>query len=136
MDTQLDFGTLIALASVVSAFLGMAGTLFYERRKNRRAQQAQDDENSERLIGLIQREADKRVEIVRADFKVQLLEQSAKHAEELNAMRRDFEEQLATRDKRIEELASTVDAYGCDDAPACKIRKPRRHAAIKVGGTD
>lgn len=107
----------------VCAALGVIGTQFYNRLHAAKESQAADDAASERLIALIEREADKRVEIVRTEFKLKLAELKLEHQAELNAVRSDFE-------KEVRELRSENDTYRCDNAPSCKERIRNKAVAI------
>lgn len=135
LDHWQDVAALVGIVATLFTVLGIAGTQFYTRRKDKREdklderdQQEAEAQANARLIDLITQEADKRVEIVRAEFKVQLLERDMKHAEELTSMRRDFETQIAT-------IRDNAELYRCDLAPTCK-KRPGAVAEIKVGGTD
>jgi len=133
-------GAAAAAVSVLAAALGALGTQFYNRRRDsrekrviKREQQAADDVASERLIKLIEREADKRVAIVRAEFeliiaklKLEQLQKDVAKAAELTAIRADFERQIA-------EIKQAGETYRCDVAPDCDLR---HKGEIKAGGTD
>ena len=122
IDSWQDVLTLASVFGAVCAALGVIGTQFYNRLHAAQESQAADDAASERLIALIEREADKRVEIVRTEFKLKLAELKLEHQAELTAVRSDF-------DKQVRELRSENDTYRCDNAPSCEQRLRTKVAA-------
>lgn len=127
LDHWQDWAILVTLIGAVFTALGITGTQFYNRIASRRSDKAADDEASDRLIALIEREADKRVAIVRAEFELAIANLKLEHAKELNLVRSDFTVQIA-------EIKQDAEAFRCDIAPTCKKRHGRE--VIKVGGTD
>ncbi len=118
----------VSLFGAVCAGLGILGSQFYNRRRDKREvrvikreQQAADDIASERLIGLIEREADKRVQIVRAEFELIIATLKLEQAVAMNKMRADF-------DKQIAEVRAAGETFRCDVAPDCEHR---HHGAPK-----
>lgn len=127
IDSWQDVATLLTIVATSFTVLGIVGTLIYNRFKNKREDQAADDEASDRLIALITQEADKRVAIVRAEFELAIAELKLEHAKELNSVRADFQRQIAA-------VQENADAYRCDVVP-CASRR-RREPSRKAGGTD
>ena len=115
INTWQDVAVLIA---AVSAFFTIVGGIFataYNRRKSRIDQAKADSDASDRLIRLIEQEAEKKVEIVRTEFKLQIAEMQLEHAKQLTAMRQDFERQLKA-------LRGEHDKYRCEHALTCAWR--------------
>lgn len=114
-----DLGLLLAaLATAAGVWWGVA--------RNRRDHIEADDAAQERLLKLIEEEADKRVQIVRTEFELAIAMMRLDHANELTKMRADFERQIAT-------VKADGERYRCDVAERCDGRVLD---GIKVGGTD
>lgn len=110
-DVAILCGILATLSSVLGGLLGIK----FNSRKSKIDQQAAEDQASDRLIRLIETEADKKVEIVRTEFRLEIAELKLAHSSELSSMRQDFEKQLKRlRDER--------DTYRCDHALVCTWR--------------
>lgn len=99
------------VVSVIAVAAGLLGGLI----KSRIDQRASDAQASDRLIALIEREADKRVEIVRTEFKLQIAEMQLQHRDEIAKLKTDFNKQLGT-------LKREHDTYRCELAPVCSWR--------------
>jgi hypothetical protein len=133
LDSWQDIAALVGILGVLFTCLGILGTQFYTRRRDsrekrviKREQQAADDIASDRLIKLAEAVAEKKVAFVRAEFQLIIANLKLDHANELTAMRADFDQQLAT-------IRRDHETYRCDVAPTCK----RRHHGqdLAVGGT-
>ena len=103
-----EFGVVISIIAVAAGLLG--GLI-----KSRIDQRASDAQASDRLIALIEREADKRVEIVRTEFKLQIAEMQLQHRDEIAKLKTDFNKQLSS-------LKREHDTYRCELAPVCSWR--------------
>lgn len=106
---------------IVSAIAGVLGGLI----KSRLDQKGADAAASDRLIRLIETEADKRVEVVRTEFKLQIAEMQLEHSKELAAVRAEFE-------KQVKALRKEHDAYRCEHAPVCSWRFKRTPPPAEV----
>jgi len=110
-DVAILCGIFATLSSVLGGGLGIK----INGRKSKIDQQAADDQASDRLIKLIETEANKKVEIVRTEFRLEIAELKLAHSSELSSLRQDFEKQLKKlRDER--------DTYRCDHALVCSWR--------------
>jgi len=124
----LDTTLLIAVASILSSILGVIGGQALaarsdtrrdkrEKRVIKQQQQAADDVASDRLIKLIEREADKRVDIVRAEFALEIANLKLEHASELATLRAE----IAT-------VRRDAEVFRCDVAQGCA----HRHVGMTV----
>lgn len=102
---------LAILVTIVAAVAGVGGGMIRSKLDKRSA----DDAASDRIIRLIETEADKKVEVVRTEFALIIANMELKHRDELTAMRMDFEGQLKS-------LRSEHDTYRCELAPVCSWR--------------
>lgn len=105
---------LAVLVAIVSAVAGVLGGVIKSRIDAKTASEAASD----RLIRLIETEAEKKVEIVRTEFKLQIAELQLQHQSEIAAMRTDFEAQL-------KKLSKEHDTYRCELAPICGWRNKK-----------
>lgn len=105
---------LAILVTIVAALAGVSGGVIKSRLDSKGAEQA----SSDRLIRLIETEADKRVEVVRTEFALTIANMELKHRDELTAMRTDFEKQLRS-------LKKEHDTYRCELAPICSWRNQK-----------
>lgn len=105
---------LAILVTIVAALAGVSGGVIKSRLDSKGAEQA----SSDRLIRLIETEADKRVEVVRTEFQLTIANMELKHQAELTAMRTDFEKQLKS-------LKKEHDTYRCELAPICTWRNKK-----------
>lgn len=115
INTWQDVAVLIAAVSAFFSIVGGVVATYLNRRKSNIEQAKADDDASDRLIRLIEKEADKRVEIVRTEFKLQIAEMQLEHAKQLTTVRQDFERQLKT-------LRLEHDKYRCEHALICGWR--------------
>lgn len=141
---SLDKLALLASALAgVSAALGVVGTQVFNWARARSTskkeatemavaskkadldKEAADDAASDRLIGLIGQEADKRVAIVRAEFELAIANLKLEHAKELNTVRADFEREIAT-------VRQSAETYHCDVAPTClhRVSASKQESAV------
>ena len=114
MGTNLTINswTDIALAAgVLATASGIFGSMIRSKLDARKA----DADASDRIIRLVEVEADKRVEIVRTEFKLQIAEMQLEHKSEIDAMRSEFEKQIAT-------LKRERDTHRCELAGICSWR--------------
>lgn len=105
---------LAIIVSIVAALAGVTGGVIKSRLDSKTVEQA----TSDRVIRLVEVEAEKRVEYVRTEFKLQIAEMQLEHRTQLEAMRTDFEKQLKT-------LRKEHDTYRCELAPVCGWRNKR-----------
>jgi hypothetical protein len=110
-----DVALVATIAATLTGVVASLGTNLYNKHRAQIETQAADQAASDRLIRLIETEADKRVEIVRTEFKLQIAEMQLEHQRELTAMRTDFE-------KQVKALKKEHDAYRCEHAPVCTWR--------------
>lgn len=102
---------LTLLLGIVATIAGITGGLIRSRIDRKSAEAA----SSDRLIRLVEAEAEKRVEIVRTEFKLQIAELQLEHRNEINKIKTDFEKQLKS-------LKTEHDTYRCELAPICSWR--------------
>lgn len=105
-DIALVLGLMTALAGV----LGSLATSAYTRRKSSIESQAAEVAASDRIIRLIEQEAEKRVEVVRTEFQLKIAEMQLAHKNEIEDMRNQFERELDEL-RSAQALVCTVD--GC-----------------------
>jgi hypothetical protein len=106
-----ELAILIGIISVISGILG--GLIRYRLDKGKA-----DVAASDRLIVLIEKEADKKVSIVRTEFQLKLADLELKHRDEIAQMRNDFEAQ-------IKKLRSEETRHRCELAPICSWRNAK-----------
>lgn len=112
------WGDLAIIAGICTALASLFGGLLATRlnsRASRIAQRQADDSASDRLIRLIETEAEKKVQIVRTEFELKIAQMQLEHSKQLTAMREDFERQLKA-------LSKEHDMYRCDHALECAWR--------------
>jgi hypothetical protein len=115
MNFSISSWTDVALlVGICSALAGILGGVIRSKLDRKTAEEA----SSDRLIRLIEAEAEKRVEIVRTEFKLQIAEISLAHRTELDAMRSEFE-------KEFRSLKKEHDTYRCELAPICGWRNKK-----------
>ena len=102
---------LAILVTIVAAIAGVSGGFIKSRLDSKTAEQA----SSDRLIRLIETEADKRVEVVRTEFQLKIAEMELNHRDQLTSMRNEFEKELRS-------LKKEHDTYRCELAPVCTWR--------------
>lgn len=102
---------LAIIVGIVATISGVLGGMI----KSKIDARASDAAASDRLIQLIEREADKRVEIVRTEFKLQIAEMQLEHRDQITKLKTDFNKQLGT-------LKREHDTYRCELAPVCSWR--------------
>ncbi len=102
------------LIGICSALAGITGGMIRSRLDRKSAEEA----SSDRLIRLIEAEAEKRVEIVRTEFKLQITEIQLEHRTQIDAMRSEFERELKS-------LKREHDTYRCELAPICAWRNKK-----------
>lgn len=124
--TITSWQELAIVVTIVAALAGVTGGIIKSRLDSKNAEQA----SSDRLIRLIEEEADKRVEVVRTEFKLQIAEMQLEHQKQMNTMRQDFEKQLKA-------LRKEHDTYRCELAPICtwrnaKVPPPPRKTSSQV----
>lgn len=111
ISSWADLAIIIGICSTLAAILG--GVV-----KSRIDKKAADAQASDRIIRLVEVEADKRVEVVRTEFKLQIAEMQIDHQRQLTAMRDDFEKQVKT-------LRKEHDTYRCEHALTCAWRNKK-----------
>lgn len=81
---------LAVIVGIVSAVAGVIGGVIRSRLDKKSAEAAASD----RLIRLIETEADKRVAVVRTEFELKMANLQLAHRQELEALRATFEREL------------------------------------------
>lgn len=81
---------LAILVGIVSALAGVTGSLVRSRIDRKGAEAAASD----RIIRLVEVEADKRVAVVRTEFELKIAQMQLQHRDEIHAMRSTFEKQI------------------------------------------
>lgn len=110
----------IAVIAGVAATLSAAlGALIKGKVDHANAEAAASD----RLIRLIETEADKRVDVVRAEFELKIREMELAHKQELDDLRCDFEREIDAIRSSVH-LACEVE--GCSGRVVTSKRHPRR----------
>ena len=99
------------LTGIVAALAGVGGAALKARLDKRQADAAASD----RIIRLVEVEAEKRVEVVRTEFALKIAEMELAHRDQIASMRQAFETQLAALKK---ERAT----HRCELAPVCGWR--------------
>ena len=99
---------------IVATLSGLIGAMLRSWLDKRSAETAVAD----RLIRLAEVEAEKRVEIVRTEFKLQIAELQLEHRTEIDKMRNEFE-------KSFRSLKKEHDTYRCELAPVCGWRNKK-----------
>lgn len=105
---------LAIIVGIASAMAGVIGGLVRARLDRKSAEAAASD----RLLRLVETEAEKKVEVVRTEFKLQFAELQLSHQAELASMRADF-------DKQVKSLKREHDTYRCELAPVCSWRNKK-----------
>jgi F0F1-type ATP synthase membrane subunit b/b' len=126
-----DVAILVGVLGTLFALLGGVVTTAYTNRKSKIEKQSADDAASDRLLRLVEQESEKKIEIVRTEFRLIIADMELKHRDELTAMRLDFEAQLKT-------LRKDNDTYRCELAPVCSWRNKKTPPppAIRLTKTD
>lgn len=113
-----DIAILVGIAATVSGIIGATLRSWIDRKNAEAAA-------SDRLIRLAEVEAEKRVEIVRTEFKLQIAEMQLQHRSEIDSMRADFEKELRS-------LKKEHDTYRCELAPICGWRNKKTAPPLPV----
>lgn len=95
INSWADVTAALAVVGALCTALGVFVSAAYTRRKGSIEQRSADDVAQDRLIKLIEQEAEKRVQIVRLEFEAEIAKMRIAHARELAKVREDFEAQLA-----------------------------------------
>lgn len=101
-------------------FSGIIGSLIRSKIEKRTSDAAASD----RLIVLIEREADKRVGLVRTEFQLKLADLELAHRDEIALIRKDFENQ-------IKKLKTEHDTHRCELAQVCSWRNSKLPPPVK-----
>lgn len=123
-----DFTPIIAaLSGVAGVIAGMIGAR-YTWHKDKRESDEAEDKASDRLIDLLKEQNALAIENERMRFEAELQrvtkEQNKRHREELDKLRTSL---MADIDRRVRDaVADALDAYGCENAPECNNRRPRK----------
>lgn len=94
IDSWGEVAIFVGLITATAGAIGAAITARYTRSKQVLESQSADDAATDRLIRLIEQEAEKRVAIVRAEFELQIAEMKREHAREIAALTAKFESEL------------------------------------------
>ncbi|NTW29452.1 MAG: hypothetical protein HGA39_08850 [Coriobacteriia bacterium] len=136
MSAEAVIGILVGIGGFATAI----GSLVWAGRKAAVEKQAADDAASERLIRLVEREAEKKVSVVRLELEVQLKQQEVNHLKELEKMRaehrRERDSMRESLERQISDLRGELEEYRCFNAPTCETRRRKISDPVKVGGTD
>lgn len=108
INSWQELAIAIGIVATISGITGGVIRSWLDRRKATTEQQ-------DRIIRLVETEAEKRVEIVRTEFKLQIAEMQLEHRNQIDNMRNDFEKQIAT-------LKKERDSHRCELAPICSWR--------------
>lgn len=100
-----ELAILIGIVASIAGALGVAGKSWLDKR-------ASDAAATDRIIRLVEVEAEKRVEVVRTEFKLQIAEMQLTHREQMDSLKADFE-------RRIKTLKND---HACELAPTCTWR--------------
>lgn len=103
-DVATAVGVIGALCAALGALVGAA----VSRNRDRRDAASADDVASDRLIALITKEADKRVEIARLEFQAKLAEVEANHAQQLAELKLTHAEELRNVRAEFEQRLSVI----------------------------
>jgi hypothetical protein len=117
----------VAAVSALFTILGIVGNQYYNRRRSNREEETleitaaklkedSEQEANDRLIKLIQREADKKVDVVKTEFELRSLRMQASYSKQLTQVRKALE-------RKIAELVEDNRMYRCVFAPTCTERK-------------
>lgn len=112
--TVSSWQDLAIIVGIASAVAGVIGAMLRSALDKRKVETAASD----RLIRLAEVEAEKRVEVVRTEFKLKLAELQLEHRTEIDAMRAEF-------DKQLKSLRKEHDTYRCELAPVCSWRNKK-----------
>lgn len=118
--TITSWQELAVLIGIVSAIAGVSGGVIRSKLDRKSADAAQSD----RIIRLVEVEADKRVEVVRTEFMLQIAQMQLEHQKQIADMRNDFE-------KQIKSLKKEHDTYRCELAPVCTWRNSKIAPPVK-----
>lgn len=113
-----DVAIIVGIAATLSGIIGAMLRSWLDRKNAETAA-------SDRLIRLAEVEAEKRVEIVRTEFKLQIAEMALQHRTEIDSMRADFE-------KELKSLKKEHDTYRCELAPICSWRNKKTPPPVAV----
>lgn len=115
LQSWQDVAIFVGIVTAFSTLIGGLGATVFNRRKSLIDKKASDDAASDRIIVLVEKEAEKRVEVVRTEFALKIAEMELKHHSELTKVRTDFEAQLAL-------LREEKDKFHCQHALTCVWR--------------
>ena len=88
--TVSSWQELAVIVGIFSAMAGVAGGVIRSRIDKKSAEAAASD----RIIRLIEQEAEKRVEVVRTEFELKIVQMELAHKQQLDDMRVSFEREL------------------------------------------
>lgn len=105
---------LAILVTILAAIFGLLGGLI----KSAIDKRASDAQAQDRIIRLVEVEAEKQVQVVRTEFELSVAQMKLEHRNQIDAMRADFEKQIHT-------LKKEHSVYRCELAPVCSWRNKK-----------
>lgn len=108
---------LAILVGIASAIAGTAGAMIKAKIDSKSAEAAASD----RIIRLIEQEADKRVAVVRTEFELKIAQMQLEHRDEIHAMRSNFEKQI----REIKRQYIDCPVLDCPHRPKPATRGPK-----------
>lgn len=119
--TIASWQELAVIVSIVGALFALLGGMTKTWIDKRGADASAQD----RIIRLVEVEAEKRVEVVRTEFKLQIAEMQLEHRNQIDAMRADF-------DKQLHALKREHNSTKCELAPICSWRNSKTPPPAKA----
>lgn len=104
VDTWNEISVIAALFTALMGAASIVAGITYNRLKSRIDAQSADDAASDRIIKLVEQEAEKRVQIVRIEFELKIAQMQAEHAQQIADLRKDYEHRLGVLQAEIEQL--------------------------------
>jgi hypothetical protein len=105
---------LALLISIVAAIAGVGGGMIKSGIDRKTAEASASD----RIIRLIEQESEKRVEVVRTEFKLKIAEMQLEHRSELETVKADFEREI----RELRNRGSECSAANCPNRNTGPIR--------------
>lgn len=118
------FVVALVVAGMVAGIISSAIGVWWILRKDRREVKQADAEARDTLIELLKDQNALALENARLEYEnaleKALRENDKRHRQEMDSLRATLTEEMRR------EIAEALDTYGCEDAPNCDTRKPRR----------
>lgn len=94
-DFTVDNWDEVALiVGVLSAIMGVCFGFVWNALKHRLESRAADDAAHDRLIKLVETEAEKRIAVVRVDFELKIANMQAEHSQQIARMQAEHDKQI------------------------------------------